>query len=209
MPGQVEGAPPPVAAKVRAALGPLQGKSLLVLGGAAVQQALAGIPQISAVQYDRDFPHTLRVVVRPEIPVAVARRGAEAWLVAADARVLSPLPLGAYRSLPRIWLTASAEPEVGTLLTDRLALRAVRALALAHRAHFDGRIRFVRAREHELTVVLGSGLELRLGELRAVRLKLAVASVIVPKLVESGGYSYLDVSVPKRPVASKNSQPEG
>lgn len=204
---EVEGAPPALAGKVRAALEPLEGTSLLALDGAAVQQKLAWIPQILAVRYDRDFPHTLRVVVRPETPVAVARRGDEAWLVAADARVLSSLPLGAQRSLPRIWLTAAGDPEVGTALTDRIALRGVRALALARRARFGGRIRFVRAREHELTVVLGSGLELRLGDLRALRVKFAVASLIVPRLLEDGGYAYLDVSVPKRPVASTNPQP--
>ena len=205
---EVEGAPRPVAAKVRAALGPLEGTSLLALDGSAVQRALAGIAQIAAVRYDRDFPHTLRVVVRAETPVAVARRGDEAWLVSGDARVLSSVPLGTQRSLPRVWLTAAVDPEVGTVLDDRLSLRAVRTLALAQRARFDGRIRFVRAREHELTAVLASGLELRLGDLRNVRLKLAVASVIVPRLLEEGGYSYLDVSVPRRPVASPNSQPE-
>jgi cell division protein FtsQ len=204
----VEGAPPSLAAKVRAALGPLEGTSLLELDGSAVQRAVAGIPQIAAVRYDRDFPHTLRVVVRAETPVAVARRGDEAWLVSGDARVLSSVPLGTQRSLPRIWLTAPADPGVGTVLDDRLALRAVRTLALAQRARFDGRIRFVRAREHELTAVLASGLELRLGDLRNVRLKLAVASVIVPRLLETGGYSYLDVSVPRRPVASPDSKPD-
>ena len=204
---EVEGAPAAVAGKVRAALEPLEGTSLLALDGAAVQQALARIPQIAAVRYDRDFPHTLRVVVRPETPVAVARRGSQAWLVSADARVLSSLPLGAQRSLPRIWLTAAGDPEVGTALTDRIALRAVRALALARRARFGGHIRFVRGREHELTVVLGSGLELRLGDLRALRVKLAVASLIVPRLLEDGGYAFLDVSVPRRPVAFTNPQP--
>ena len=206
---EVEGAPAPIAAKVRAALEPLEGTSLLALDGSALQQALGRLPQIAAVRYDRDFPHTLRVTVRPEIPVAVARRGGQAWLVSGDARVLSAVPLGTQRSLPRIWLTVTADPEVGTLLSDRLALRAVRTLALAHRARFDGRIRFVRAREHELTAVLASGLELRLGDLRDVRLKLAVASLIVPRLLETGGYAYLDVSVPRRPVASANPQPEG
>jgi hypothetical protein len=60
-----------------------------------------------------------------------------------------------------------------------------------------------------LTFLLASGLELRLGDLQAVRLKLAVASRILPGLLARGGYAYLDVSVPERPVAGLNPQPEG
>ena len=64
----------------------------------------------------------------------------------------------------------------------------------------------VRVREHDLTFLLASGLELRLGELRAVRLKLAIATRILPRILASGGYAYLDVSVPERPVAGTNPQ---
>lgn len=207
---EVEGAPPATAARVRAALEPLEGTSLLALRGSEVEQAVSRLSDVAAVRYDRDFPHTLRIVVRPEVAVAVARRGADAWLISTGSRVISPVPLGTHRSLPRVWLGADSDnPEPGTLLADRPALRAVRALALAHRARFKLHVRFVRVREQELTFILGSGLQLRLGDLRAVRLKLAVASLIVPQLARAGGYAYLDVSAPRRPVASTNSQPEG
>jgi hypothetical protein len=68
----------------------------------------------------------------------------------------------------------------------------------------------VRVRERDLTLLLASGLELRLGELRAVPLKLAVAERILPGLLAAGGSAYLDVGVPERPVAgsSLNSQPK-
>ena len=85
----------------------------------------------------------------------------------------------------------------------------MRALALARRVHFDRRINVVRAHDHDLTFLLASGIELRLGDLRAIRLKLAVAEQILPKLRGTGGYAYLDVSVPGRPVAGSNSQPVG
>jgi cell division protein FtsQ len=206
---EVEGAPPAVAAHVRSALEPLEGTSLLALDGAAVQRALAPLTDVSAARYDRAFPHTLRIVVRPERPVAIARRGSSAWLVSGDARVIASTPLGTHRELPRVWLSSSADPQPGSALVDGTALRAVRALARAQRVHFPGRILFVRLREHDLTFVLASGLELRLGDVRAIRLKLAVAEQIAPKLLQSGGYAYLDVSVPGRPVAGTNSQPEG
>jgi cell division septal protein FtsQ len=206
---EVEGAPPDVAAHVRAALAPLDGTSLLALNGSAVQRALAPLTDVSAASYDRAFPHTLRVIVRPETPVAVARRGAEAWLVSGDARVISSLPLGARRTLPRIWLGGSADPQPGAALNDRPAVRALRALARAERSRFAQRILFVRFREHDLTFVLGSGLELRLGDLRALRLKLAVAAQVLPQVLENGDSAYLDVSVPGRPVAGASLQVSG
>lgn len=198
---EVEGAPAPVAAHVRAALSPLEGKSLVTLDSSEVARLLAALPDVAAAGYDRDFPHTLRVMVRPEYPVAVARRGAKAWLVAASTRTIAAVPLKTHPGLPRIWLAHSNEPEVGAAITDRFGLRAVRALALAREARFGNRIRMVRVRESDLTFLLGTGLELRLGDLREVPLKLAVASKVLPTLRAHGGYAYLDVSVPERPVA--------
>jgi hypothetical protein len=136
------------------------------------------------------------------------RHGADAWIVAASGRVITAAPPHVAGGLPRIWVTSDA-PRVGAPLTDRIALRGVRALALARRANLRGRIRIVQAADHELTFRLGSGLQLRLGDVRAIRLKLAVAGRILPGLLAQGGYVYLDVSVPARPVAGTNPQPEG
>jgi len=207
---QVEGAPPAVAAHVRKALAPIEGQSLLALDRAEVERRLAKLPDVAAAGYDRGFPHTLRVTVRAEHPVAVARRGSKAWLVAASTRTIAAVPLRTHPELPRIWLAHSGEPQVGASVTDRFGLRAVRALAFVRKVGFHGRIRMVRVRERDLTFLLGSGLELRLGALRAIPLKLAIAEKIVPGLLAQGGYRYLDVSVPARPVAGAtlNSQVE-
>jgi cell division protein FtsQ len=205
---EVEGAPPSVAAHVRSALAPLEGRSLLALDPAQVDRRLAALPDVFSATYDRDFPHTLRVVVRPEHPVAVARRGPKAWIVAASTRAIAAVPVHARPGLPRIWLAHSGEPQLGSAIEDRFALRSVRVLAFARVAHFRGRIRMVRAKEGDLTLLLGSGLELRLGDLRAVPLKLAIASRVVPGLLAHGGYLYLDVSVPERPVAGATLDPQ-
>src|SRR5207237_9543768 len=146
--------------------------------------------------------------VRGGHPVAVAGEGGGAWLGSGEARVIAPARAGARPGLPRLWLTEPGKPQVGAALTDRLGLRAVRALALARKAHFPARITMVRARAHELTFRLESGLELRLGDLRAIPLKLAVASRVLPELSRSGGSGYLDVSVPERPVAGKTLNPK-
>ncbi|HKG44832.1 MAG TPA: FtsQ-type POTRA domain-containing protein [Gaiellaceae bacterium] len=207
---EILGAPPSVTTHVGKALEPLEGRSLLRLDSADVARRLAALPDVAAATYDRDFPHTLRVVVQPEHPVAVARRGAEAWLVAASTRAIAAVPLHTQTGLPRIWLAHSNEPELGAAIEDRMALRAVRALAVARRTHFPGRIRMVRVRERDLTFLLGSGIELRLGDLRAVPLKLAIAGSVLPRLAARGGYLYLDVSAPERPVAGErlDSKPE-
>jgi cell division septal protein FtsQ len=202
---EVKGASPALAARVRAALEPLHGTSLLALDGAQVEQRLNSLTSVASSSYDRSFPHTLRVVVRAERPVAIARHGADAWVVAASARVLGTSPPRARHDLPRVWLTSNP-PRVGDVLRDRFGLRAVRALSLAGKMSLPSRIRTVRAHDHELTFLLGSGLELRLGDLHAIRLKLAVAVRI---LSGARGYRYLDVSVPARPVVGSNSQPEG
>jgi cell division protein FtsQ len=198
---QVEGATPSVAAHVRAALAPIEGQSLLALNAGEVERRLAKLPDVAAAGYDRNFPHTLRVTVRPEHPVAIARRGPKAWLVAATTRTIAEVPLRTHPELPRIWLAHSGEPQVGASLTDRFGLRAVRALAFARKMGFRGRVRMVRVRKRDLTFLLGSGLELRLGALQAIPVKLAIAERVVPGLLAQGGYLYLDVSVPARPVA--------
>jgi cell division protein FtsQ len=205
---EVRGAPAPVAAHVRAALAPIRGQSLLALDGAEIERRLRSLPDVIAGGYDRNFPHTLRVTVRAEHPVAIARRGTKAWLVAASTRAIAEVPLGTHPGLPRIWLAHSTDPQVGQPIADRFALRAVRALALARTSRFGLQVRMVRVGPRDLTFLLGSGLELRLGELRSIPLKLAVAKQIIPQL--AAGTAYLDVGVPERPVAGTtlNSQPK-
>ena len=203
-----QGAPPGVAARVRLALAPLEGRTLVTLDGAEVDRRLEALPYVAGFSYDRDFPHTLRVTIRPEHPVTVARRGADAWLVAASTRTLARVPVHARPRLPRIWLAHSGDPAVGAPIADRFALRSIRVLAGVRLARFHPRIRVVQSREHELTLFLVSGLQLRLGDLRAIRIKLAVASRVLPIVLAHGGYRYLDVSVPERPVAGRNPKPE-
>ena len=172
-----------------------------------MDRRIAGLTDVAAATYDRDFPHTLRVVVRPEHPVAVVRRAAGAWLVAADAHVITRVRPRSRSGLPQVWLTQSGDPQVGGAVADRLGRRAVRALALARKGKLGLRVRVVRAQAHELTFVLASGLELRLGDVRAIPLKLAVAARILPQVLGKDASTYLDVSVPGRPVAGTNSQP--
>jgi cell division protein FtsQ len=195
------------AAHVRAALRPLEGKSLLALHGSDVEDRLAAVPEVQSATYDRAFPNTLRVVVVPERPVAVIRQGASAWLVSARGRVLRSLPRGTERALPRIWLPRSADVQVGATVAPDEGGQAAAALAVARQIGFRGHVHDVSTTGGALVFSLRSGLQLRLGDEQNLPLKLAVAVRILP-LVQ--GAAYLDVSLPARPVAgSHNPQPAG
>src|SRR5436190_13996105 len=204
---QISGAPPNVAAHVRTALESLEGRSLLALNGADVERRLASLSDVAGVSFDRDFPHTLRVFVTPAHSIAVVRRGASAWIVSSDSRVVRTADRSAAGKLPRIWVPQSAAVDVGSQLTDSDAARAIRAIAIVRGAGFANRIAVVRSSDRELTFVLAGGPELRFGDLTSLTLKLAVAERILP--LEPGAGGYVDVTVPERPVAAPNPKVEG
>jgi hypothetical protein len=87
--------------------------------------------------------------------------------------------------------------QAGDFVQPAGAGTVARGLALA--AGFPARIATASLRHGDLTFVLRSGLELRLGDPTDVRLKLAIARRALGAL--PAGASYLDVSVPGRPVA--------
>jgi cell division septal protein FtsQ len=175
-----------------------------------VARRLAGVPGVAETSFDRAFPHTLVVTVRPERPVAVLRRGAAAFLISARGRVIEPLARRADPGLPRIWIAAkNPPPSVGSLLAESDGGRAARALAPLASVHFPARVASVATGNGELTLVLRSGLELRLGDPGDVRLKLAVARRVLQLLGPTAPGAYVDVSVPERPVASTNPQLAG
>jgi cell division protein FtsQ len=200
----VDGAPSVTAAKIRAALSPYVGKSLVRFDRRDAERRLASVPEVADAHFDRDFPHTLKVRVRLERPVAVLRRGGDAWLVSATARVLGRLSRP-FPPLPRIWLPASADVSVNATLDGAGAI-GVAAVAPLRSLGLAKRVRQVLTGDGELTLVLASGTTLRLGDTGDLRLKLAIARQILPRTT---GAAYVDVSVPERPVAGYNPRVEG
>ena len=88
---EVEGASASVAADVRAALRSYEGRSLVAVDAGAVEQRADALPAVRSAVVDRAFPHTIRIRIAPEVPVAVLRRGSESWLVSARGRVIQPI----------------------------------------------------------------------------------------------------------------------
>jgi cell division protein FtsQ len=201
---QVEGAPPSVAAEIRSTLGEYRGESLVGFDTRRAALRLTSVAEVADAQLDRAFPHTLKVRVRLERPVAVLRQGSDAWLVSASARVLRTLERP-YPRLPRIWVPRSVDIAVNSTLSGPGA-RGVAALAPLQPLRVGVDVREVLTADRELILVLASGTQLRLGDSGDLRLKLAIAKQLIPL---TAGAAYVDVSVPERPVAGYNSQVGG
>jgi cell division protein FtsQ len=193
----VEGASPGVARQVERALRETRGTSLLAVDIAAARTAVQQLPWVAGVSFDRAYPHTLRVTIIPERPVAIARQGLNSFLVSAGGRVIARVDKGARLQLARVWVTRDVRLEPGLPVTGD-SLAAVRAVSPLAGSGFPQRVTSVTVGEEAVTLRLRSGLELRLGEPIDLELKLAVAAAVLPKL--QPGATYLDVSVPERPV---------
>jgi cell division protein FtsQ len=190
--------------QVRDALAGEVGTSLLRVNSSVVASRVDPIPGVRSFTIDRAFPHTLRVLVRREVPVLVVRQvpGRAAFLVAASGRVIRTLPHSRLSDLPRLWVTKAVSVQVGSSLPPQLAAAAT-SLAPLQGAALPGGVASVRVGQDELTLTLRSGLEVRLGDTGDLRLKLAIARRILGQTGAAlGGTGYLDVSVPLRPVLS-------
>jgi cell division protein FtsQ len=207
----VRGANDAIRLQVRDALAGELGTSLLRVNTSVVASDVDPIPGVRSFTIDRQFPHTLRVTVKREVPVLVVRQvpGRAAFLVGASGRVIRTLPHSRLSHLPRLWVTKAVGVQVGSPLPPQLAAAAT-ALAPLHGAALPGGVSSVRLGKDELTLTLGGGLQVRLGNTGDLRLKLAIARRILGQTgAATGGTGYLDVSVPLRPVLSTAPQVGG
>jgi len=199
---EIRGATPALSRKISAAVKPLRGRSLVGLKKDGLERAILAIPEVKTVQVDRAFPNTLRVFVAREHPIAVLRRGREAWVIAASGKVVRPLRRGRGQDLPRVWVPASVAVSLGEAPTDRGLRTAIRVLVALQSSKHSMRPTSVLAHSGDLTLTLDSNTELRFGDAAEAALKLTVAEKILPDLAapSAGSIAYLDVSVPDRPV---------
>jgi len=194
----ISGASPQLTREVRAATAGLLGQSLVGVDANEVEGILRALPAVAGVSVDRAFPNTLVVRLAPERTVAVVRQGRTSWEVTGAGKVIREIETGTQRHFPRLWLAKGATIRRGDVIPPGF-IPATRALADAHSVGLGTRVKGVRPVGDEITLVLRSGTELRLGRATQVGLKLTVASRVL-RLVDSGT-AYVDVSVPQRPVA--------
>lgn len=197
---EVSGGPRPVAEQVHRALASLEGTPLVGFDGTAVLRRVEALPTVLRASYDRDFPHTLRITVVPERPASVLRRGPDSWLVSADGRVIEQLS-GAVPRLPRIWVSTHAPVRTGAAVAGAGPSTAARAVGLS--GAFAGRVASASYSEGALVFRLHSGLEVLLGAAADIKLKAAVAERVLARVPP--GSTFLDVSMPGRPVSGAGS----
>jgi cell division protein FtsQ len=200
---EVRGGSPQVAGQVRHALAPFAGKPLVGLDGSAVLREVDALPTVVSASYDRAFPHTLRIDVVPERPAAVLRRGLDSWLVSRRGRVMQRLTSTALPRQPRIWISTHTAVRTGAELTVAGAGLVAHAVGLA--GGFGTRVASASYTGGVLVFRLRSGLELLLGDGGDIGLKVAVAARVLRVL--PAGSTFLDVSIPGRPVAGTGVPP--
>jgi cell division protein FtsQ len=207
----VTGAPPAVRRAVIQETEGVRGESLVALDSAALIRRLEALPSVLSARFDRAFPHTLRLFVEPERPLAVVHEGTNAWVVSERGRVIRRAEAGKARAFPKLRLPAQSGLSPGTFIDGRDAQIVLTALAKLPRK-FPVRVHAARLEDGEVIFILagtsGARPELRLGEPTEVGVKLAVAAVVLRSLGadERGSLGYLDVSLPDRPVTGSNTQ---
>lgn len=206
---EVEGAPVKVRQSVLQALDGTRGTSLVSLDGDAVVRRVEALPTVQSVTYDRAFPHTLRLEVVPEKPVAVLDEGSTRWVTSVRGRIIGRTTADTSPNLPRIRYDSQTPLAAGQFVSDEGVKTVLAALAEAprrmllpiHQGRFeDGELTFELAGEG------GSRPLLLLGEPVDVGTKLRVAALVLRELDFDvrAALTYLDVTLPDRPVASTN-----
>ena len=175
----VDGAAPEVAAEVQKQLSPAIGESLLGLDLAELENRAESVPMVAAASFDRAFPHTLRIAIVPEVPVAVLRQGSPRGSPPTGGGVVAELERGARPGLPRIWLKRDVEVRLGEAVGG-MQLRAIAAVAPLVSNPLPLDVASAVATREELKLVLRNGLELRLGDSRDLPVKLEVGAARDP-----------------------------
>jgi cell division protein FtsQ len=181
------------------------GDSLLSLSAAHIAGEIEAVPTIHLASVDRDFPHTLRIRIVPEQPVAIAK-GKGRWreyrsVVAASGRVLRVLTTTqAPPSLPSIWV--DEHPATGGAFRSAPNLGMLEALAARPRG-FHGTVSNVQFNaQNGIVMQLSGGLRIILGPPLELASKLRSAAWVLRRYrtrADRGSLVYADVSAPGNP----------
>jgi cell division protein FtsQ len=157
--------------------------------------AVSRFPTVASVKADTSFPHGLHVTITERLPVAEAVIGGSRVAVSADGYLLTGLRFDP-KDLPRLEGASASGPR----LTEQAAAQA--AIVGAAPEELRDRLSVSSWDDDRGGVVVDvdGGPELRFGDGSRAddKWKAAVAVLSSP---ERGSPSYLDVSVPERPVS--------
>jgi cell division protein FtsQ len=160
-----------------------------------LRNAVAQFPTVASVGASTSFPHTLKVTISERLPAAFIKEGPERTAVSADGYLLPGASFD-YKRLPRLeGVTASGARLSGNAAAQAAILGAVPA-PLRDRVTVGG----WDEQQGGVVVSLDGGPDLRFGDGSRARDKWT-AAVAVLSSPQHGSPSYLDVSVPERPVS--------
>jgi cell division protein FtsQ len=160
-----------------------------------LRDTVAHFPTVASVGATTSFPHTLHVTVTERAPVAFVKVGTRRTAVSADGYLL----LGASfdpRHLPRIETAAAHGARLDGDAAAQAAILGGTPAAL--RDHVTGST--WDDEQGGVVVSLDGGPDLRFGDGSRARDKWTSAAAVLSS-PEHGSPSYLDVSVPDRPVS--------
>jgi cell division protein FtsQ len=170
-----------------------QRQSTLGVNVGALRAAVAPYHLVSHLQVSASFPHTLRITVSEQLPVATLRDGSAQAAVASDGAVLDPsvvagaAPTIDVASLPSGHVT---DPQ----LLAELAVLGAAPPVLLHR------VARIYSSPNGLTVSMRNGLVVFFGDAARPHAKwISAARVIASPL--AAGATYVDVRVPDHPAA--------
>lgn len=168
-------------------------QSTLGVDVGALRAAVARYHLVSRLQVSASFPHTLRITVTEQLPVATLRDGSERAVVASDGVVLDPRVVAG--AAPTIDVPSLPSGHVTDLqLRSELAVLGAAPPVLLHR------VARIYTSPNGLTVLMRNGLLIFFGDSARPHAKwLSAARVIASPL--AAGATYVDVRVPDRPAA--------
>jgi cell division protein FtsQ len=179
-----------IAARLEAAA---RGMTTLNVDEDALREAVAAFPEVRGVSADADFPNGLRIVVAERVPIGVLTSGREHVAVDSDGTVLPKAGTGSVPVIPVHTLPT------GSRLKDPAALRAIAVLAAAP-AHLRSRIDELSKGKGGLRATLRGGGTVVIGAPTALAAKWLAAAAVL-RNPSAKGAKYLDVRIPRRPVA--------
>ena len=191
----ITGVSGPDAGQIRAALtGAARGMTTLDVKFAALQTAVKPYPVVKHLSVSTSFPHTMRIDVAEQVPVAEISAGGRQIPVSADGTLLHDAAV----SGPLPTISVSAFP--GGTHVDRSLAPEVRLVAAAPYTLLAKVAQVSNDPSHGLVATLRNGPKVYFGDATDLRRKWASAVAVLASS-SSAGADYIDVTDAHRPVA--------
>ena len=167
----------------------------------ALRAAVAREPLVRSVSAEGDFPHTLRIAVVLNLPVARLQSHGRSVAISGDGTLLPGLQVG---SLPT--LSVGSLPRTARVKDARtLSLVAIPAAAPAPLLAHIAAVGFVGGKG--IVARLANGPEIVFGDTSRLAAKWAAAAAVLAQS-SSAGAAYIDVREPQQPIAGGLNLPD-